>query len=147
MAEKIVEGLAVLEKRLEELGRELGGKQLRGAVSDALQPIVKQIRAAAPVGTRAHKTYRGRLVAPGFLSQSVRKRSKFYKRTGTATAQIGVLAEAFYGVQFLDEPNPGNIKHFKPQHWFRRTFIASRDNIEQRFKTRLQRRIARAIKK
>lgn len=98
-----VEGLRSLNRKLGELDAKVGIKTLTRASSKALNPTTRKIRAKAPVGKRDHKTYRGRTVFPGFLKRSVRQRSRRNRRNGSIEVRIGVLKEAFYGVQFLDK--------------------------------------------
>jgi len=128
-------GLNELSKELAKLGEKIGKKALRSAVSGALTPTFKRIKMGAPVGSKAHRTYKGRLVAPGFLSRNI-KRSSRYKR-GRATAKIKTAPEAFYGVTFLDE---GTSK-ISARHWFARKFENDRRNIEQRFAVILKQKI------
>lgn len=97
-----IEGLRELSEKLNELGVTLGGKALRQGTMLATTPAFREIKAGAPVGTRAHKTYKGRLVAPGYLKRSIKRKSYLNKRRGSALVRIGVDPEAFYGVQFVE---------------------------------------------
>lgn len=97
-----VEGLPELEKKLAKLGNKVAGKVLRSAVGKATTKTTRKIRQSAPKGSVPHRTYKGRLVRPGFASRSVRKQTKIGRNRSSAYARIGVLAEAFYAVQFYD---------------------------------------------
>ncbi len=154
-----IKGLAMLGKRLEELGGAMGIQTLRHATSAALEKTYRQVKAAAPKGTKPHKTFKGRTVFPGFLARSVKKRSRTFKREGRVQASIGVLKEAFYGIQFLDVGvvvtkrrkggkggSAGGGKAIKPytipaRHWFRRRLYENRKQIEETFAIRLRERI------
>lgn len=98
-----LEGVAELTKRLNALGDRLSTKALRTAVRRAVAPVVRQMRAAAPVGTEAHRTYKRRLVAPSFLKRSIRVITKIDRAAGTASAVIGTRKEAWYGVRLYDQ--------------------------------------------
>ena len=102
VAERI-EGLKDLQKKLSALGPALGGKALRNATSAAMLPVLRTARASAPVGsTPEHKTHKGRTVFSGFLRRSVARRSYLAKDKMSATAVVGVKAEAYYGAQFVE---------------------------------------------
>lgn len=98
-----LEGAAVLAKQLRALS---DGPQavrvLRTGVSDAMKEVMEDARASVPVGTREHKTYKGRNVKPGFAKKSLRVVSFINKARTQATALLGVRSEAFYVLQFLE---------------------------------------------
>jgi HK97 gp10 family phage protein len=130
-----LQGMAELDRKLAGLSASLQAKALRQAASAAMQPTVAEMRLAAPVGKKAHKTYKGRLVAPGFLKRSLRKRTKI--KDGKVLVDVGVRAEAYYGVLFIER---GTVK-MRAHPWFVRTFEANRGKIESRFREELQKRI------
>lgn len=134
-----IEGLKELSEKLARLGKDLGGKSLRQAASASVTPVMRQLRAAAPVGSKAHKTYKGRIVAPGFLKRSIAKRTKLDRRKGSAFVTIGVKREAFYGVSFIES----GTRNLDPQPWFVRTFETNQQTIESGLKSELKKRIAR----
>lgn len=101
-------GYKELSRKLSQLGQKVGGKVLRGAMFRSTTPVIKIMRAAAPVGRNAHRTYKGRLVAPGFLRRSMKRVSRVH-RSGVSV-RIGVRREAFYGIQFLDQ-RPGRTPY------------------------------------
>jgi HK97 gp10 family phage protein len=130
-----VEGLKELSNRLAELGATLGGKALRQAAMLATTPAMKEIKAAAPVGKRAHKTHKGRLVAPGFTKRSIKRKSRL--RKGRAVVSIGVLSEAFYGVHFVDQ----GTEKMDAQPWFKNVFIRNRQAMENALVIQLKAKI------
>lgn len=122
-------GLDQLSKELSKLGPDIGRKVLRSATSGALSPTFKKIKAAAPIGGAAHRTFKGRLVSGGFLSRSIKRSSRFFPRKGKAVAKIKILPEAFYGA-FYDVGVSGK---FEKRNWFTGLFISDRGSIEKRF--------------
>lgn len=142
MAEQI-EGLADLNRRLLELGPAASGKALRSAVNVSMTPVLKRARANAPVGSVAHKTYRGRTVAPGFLRRSVIKRTRLSRDKQSASSVVGVRGEAFYGVQFLEF---GTSK-MPAKPWLRKSFYPERSNIERGLAEKLRNNIEKAARK
>lgn len=90
-----------------ELGAAASGKALRQAVGVAITPILKEARAKAPKGNEYHRTYKGRLVAPGFLSRSIGKKTWLSKHKHFALATVSPLNEGFYGKFFSSSvPRP-----------------------------------------
>ena len=122
-----IEGIKELEKKLRELQGDAAIKTIRKSMVYATRPTRTEMKAAAPVSTAAHRTYKKRLVTPGFLSRSIR--AKTYIEDGVIVQKIGVEDEAFYGVQFHDEIATGQAR---PKRWFKNTFIKNTQNIIDR---------------
>lgn len=121
--EKII-GFDALAKKLLTLSdpKEIG-KVLKQVVTTAMQDTKKVAQAMIPEGIDEHKTYKGRLVAPGFAKRSIRVVARLDKKRGSAYAVLGVLSEAFYAVQFVEL---GTSK-MRAQPWLRPAFAASKD--------------------
>ena len=137
MATPPLKGFQELQKALKDLGAEAGGKDLRAALMQASLPAFKQARANAPVGEVPHRTYRGRLVAPGFGRRSVARKSRLSRDKSTATVMIGVKPEAYYMVAFVEI---GTSKMPK-QPWLEPALRSTQTEVVDRFKDRLRRRI------
>lgn len=135
MSDTVVEGLNDLLKKLHKIEAATAKKHLRSAAMFATGPTFRAMKAAAPRGTEAHRTYKGRLVAPGFLGRSVRRVTKF--KGGKMRLMIGVRREALYGVTFLDE----GTKKVAGRHWFKSRFESDADTIALRFRDKLKQRI------
>lgn len=130
-----IRGLAELDRKLGELSQDLQVKALKSAAGSAVLPAVNAMKLAAPVGTVAHRTYKGRLVAPGFLKRSIRRRVRI--ENGKVVVTIGVRAEAYYGVLFVEK----GTKNMPAHPWFVESFTGARTAIERRFMEQLQKRI------
>lgn len=155
-----VEGLKELHKKLLRLGPAAGGKALRGAATFATTPVVRKARARIPIGTKVHKTYRGRYVSPGFASRNVKKKNTLSRDKTTAWSSVGVKAEAFYAVQFVElgyraQKVGGKRSHKRgtsrgrriaPQRWLEPSFDSSQQVILDRLKTKLRKSILKAAK-
>lgn len=100
MSESELAGVRDLMKKLGRLGDELEAKTLRAVVGQAMTPARRQAKLTVPVGTKIHKTYKGRWVPPGFAKASIRVKSRIEE--GAAIAVMGVKNEAYYAVQFLE---------------------------------------------
>ncbi|RLA58685.1 MAG: hypothetical protein DRQ89_15095 [Epsilonproteobacteria bacterium] len=135
-----VEGLKELSIKLSRMERATGLKAMRSAAMAATLPTVKEMRAAAPKGNRTHRTFKGRLVAPGFLSRSIIRKTR--TGNGVITVTIGTRREAFYGVAFLDE----GTKKIAGRRWFEERFSRNSNQIVSLFKQKLADRIAKATR-
>lgn len=118
-------------------------KVLRRAVARAVKPVAELMKQRVPKGTKAHKTYKGYTVYPGFASRSIRAITKVDKKTGQAVARLGVRKEAYYAIQFYDlgpytitkrRQSAGKGKRrtiavkaytLRPRPWFRSTFSSN----------------------
>lgn len=134
-----VEGLADLSRKLNELGATAGGKALRSALMTASLPALRNIQAAAPVGTKSHRTYKGRIVAPGFLRRNIRRKSLLAKDRSRAIVIIGPAQEAFYA-QFIERGKRG----YAPHPFMEYAFALSQSAVLTRFKARLAELIEKA---
>ena len=137
-----LKGMNHLLKQLSSIEASVAKKHLRSAANYATKPTMAALKAAAPRGTEAHRTYRGRLVAPGFLSRSIKRVTKL--KDGKLKVSMGVKREAWYGVHFLDETG---TKYMKGRHWFKSRFIADSPKMAGRFKDQLRKRILAGVKK
>ena len=138
-----VEGAALLSRGLVALGNAAGGKALRAAATSAMLPTLRKAQATAPVGSVPHKTYKGRLVAPGFLKRSIRRVSKLSRDKQKVTVRLGVRNEAFYGVAFLEI---GTSK-MTARPWLVPAYNATYREVTQRLAAQLERNIKRAAAK
>jgi hypothetical protein len=137
-----IKGLAELDRRLAALGGALGQKVLRNATRAAMTPVLKAARAAAPKGTEAHRTYQGRLVAPGFAARNLRVITYRNRQTGKVGALLGVRREAFYALQFWVYGAYGR----KRKDWLTPVFEAHESEMLQRLQTEAAKRIDKAAK-
>jgi len=99
------------------------GKALRSTVRNAMNDVKKVAAGLIPVGIDAHRTYKGRLVTPGFAKRSLKVVSTLDKRRGSASAILGVSSEAFYAIQFVEL---GTYK-MAAKPWLRPAFNGSAD--------------------
>jgi hypothetical protein len=110
MAASRAKGLKNLSAALDEL-RDFtsadGRSTLRAAVRVPMGRVMKRAKtklaAISPGQTPLHRTYRGRLVSAGFASRNLRVIVKMNRAGTSATAILGVRAEAFYAVAFFEK--------------------------------------------
>lgn len=129
-----LEGFRELEKKLEKLGALERGKVIRSGVTAAGNPVVKQAKATIPVGKVPHTTYKGRLVGPGFAKRSIAKRVSLSRDRNRAEVRVGVKAEAFYAVAFLEK---GTSK-MRRQPWLEPAFRATREQQVDAFRDKVR---------
>lgn len=119
MAEQ-VEGVKELIKKLNALSGPDMKRALRASVRSAGKVVAEAAKQNIPVGTEAHTTYKGVLVAPGFAKRSIRVVTSFNRETGRFEASIGVRAQAFYAVNFVELEVGKSTSRGRP--WLRPAF-------------------------
>lgn len=137
-----LEGVAALTRQLEALGKLEDGKVLRNAVRAGIKPATERAKALIPVGVDAHRTYRGRLVAPGFAKRSIKTRVNLSRDKQKATASLGVGPEAFYAVQFVEV----GTSHMAAQPWLRPAFYSTRGAQQEAMAKSFRKSIKKAAK-
>jgi len=141
-------GFRKLDEQLKSLADAAGPRKadqvIRTSLRFAMTPAAKMARAKAPVGTVAHKTYKGRFVTPGFLSRSIRV-AVTRVRDGRASALLGPTKEAFYGTTFI-ETGWGKVGP-DAAPWLEPAFNATKGEVLDRFRKKLAERIEKERKK
>lgn len=138
-----LEGVRELTGQLTELGAKLATRELRGTVKTALGEAEHKARARMPQGSEPHKTYRGRLVSPGFALSTLHIEVSLNKRTGAVVATLGVGREAFYVVQFVEL----GTADMPAQPWLRPSFEESEDAMLRSIADELRQRIEKIAKR
>lgn len=96
---------------------------LRDSVRAALTDVVRDARQRIRVGTVPHKTYKGRVVKPGFAKKSIRLFVSIHRSNQRVDGVVGVRSEAFYALQFLEL----GTSRMAARPWLRPAFAASTD--------------------
>lgn len=135
--DRALAGAADLIAKLQALGALDDGKIARGAVHAGMGAVLKNAQTKIPVGTRLHRTYKGRLVAPGFGRRSLRIVTTTKTDDGLIAALLGVRAEAYYETQFLEK----GTKKIRGTHWLQQSFSDSQDAMKTATVAYLQKRL------
>lgn len=100
-----LEGTAELTKKLRQLGLLEDGKALRAGGRAAGRVVTSKAQGLIPVNkvNRLHRTYKGRLVSPGFAKRSIRYITVLSRDKQKVTVSIGVRKEAHYAVDFVEK--------------------------------------------
>lgn len=138
-----IEGLKELSRALKELDPRKQQRAIRNAASAAMLPVMKEARNRVPQGDRAHKTYKGRWVAPGFASRNIKRSSKTSRDKMRFTASVGVSREAFYATQFVEL----GTTYISAIPWLRPAYESNRKNVENLFKKKLREQIIKQAQK
>jgi HK97 gp10 family phage protein len=150
-----VKGYKELSAQLQAMGAAPAGAALRSAAMSAMLPAAQAAQAAAPRGNPPYnygnrtvdpypkRTFKGRLVAPGFASRNVVRRGALSRDKTFAKVSLGVRAEAFYAVQFIEL---GTSKIPK-RPWLEPAFRGSTNAVDARLQDRLKQLIDRAATK
>lgn len=139
---RYLKGVAQLTRQLDALGKLDDGKALRAAVNAGIKPAKEVAKGLIPEGVDAHRTYKGRVVAPGFARRSIATKTKLSRDKQKATAMLGVAPEAFYAVQFVEL---GTSK-MPAQPWLRPAFEATTKEQQQEVAFSLKKSIDKASK-
>lgn len=116
MAKEYIHGFAGLDKKLKALGdQKTVIKITKSAVNKSLTPVVKAARQNVPQGTAPHKTYKGRIVSPGFASRNIGKSVKRFQ--DKISGIVGAKNEAFYAIFFET-----GTKHMDKKPWLAKSF-------------------------
>lgn len=93
-----VEGIRDIQKAFRGLEKAGQIRVLRNSLNAALNPPLMAARASAPRGVQSHKTYKGRVVAGGFLSRrGIKKSTRVGKDRKRVFGNVRLDSEAFYG--------------------------------------------------
>lgn len=138
-----ISGVDELTKKLSELTNAKGmGLALRSASASGMRKVMNAAKSGVPVGTVEHRTYKGRLVAPGFAARSLRIHSYASPDGQKAGAILGVKSEAFYALQFIEL---GTSK-MAARPWLRPAFQAQQQAALAQFVVMLRKRVEKAAK-
>lgn len=137
-----LEGVAELMWQLDALGKLEDGKAIRAAVRAGMKPTLERAKVLIPKGVDAHRTYKGRLVAPGFASRNIRVITTLSKDKQKAAAVLGVRNEAFYAVEFVEK---GTSKQ-AAQPWLRPAFYSTRGEQQRALAASLKKSVEKAAK-
>lgn len=138
-----LEGVADVLRQLGELAALDDGKAIRAAVSAAGKLVVVRAQANIPQGSVMHKTYKGRIVAPGFASRNVTQQVIVSKDKQMAAALIGVRGEAFYAALFVER---GTSK-MAAQPWLVPAFEATQSEQQKGIAASLVKTLKRIAKR
>lgn len=94
---KEVIGVEALQRKLKKVEKAVQPKLVAQSARAALVPMMKTARANAPRGTETHRTYKGRLVAPGFLERNIKLRKMKFRDKNRVGYSLAARGEAFYG--------------------------------------------------
>lgn len=122
MAETVL-GIKELLRKFDQLKTAGKEKVLRASVRGAANVVAKEAKQRIPVGSIAHRTYRKNLVSPGFARRSIKVQTYVNRRTGAVGAVVGVRAQAFYAVQFVELERGKSKQRGRP--WLRPAFDAT----------------------
>lgn len=147
MTQKI-QGVEGLSAKLRELASpKEQAAALRASVRVPMKGVMKRAQAnivRISPGLRAlHRTYKGRLVSAGFAARSIRMAVRLSPDKTSAYSVLGVLAEAFYALQFLEL----GTAYIARQPWLTPAFYSSKDESIRGVGIELKKRIDRIAAK
>lgn len=139
-----LQGAAELERKLLALRNDVPAERvMRPIVRAGIKPAFDKAAATIPVGTEAHRTYKGRLVAPGFSKRSLRIVTRVSEDKTRISAALGVRKEAFYAVLFTEL---GTSK-MPARPWLRPAMRSTIRQQEDALVVKLRKEVDKATKK
>lgn len=132
-------GVRKLQQRLNRIDQSTQVKFVAQSLRAAMVPMMKKARSEAPQGDEPHRTYKGRLVAPGFLKRNIKLRRMKFKDRSRVGYSLAARGEAFYG-----RLREAGTKYQKSDPWLGRAEQATGDRVTNDFKLQLLKRIQRA---
>lgn len=116
-----LQGVAELTRKLRELGALEDGRAIRRAVYAGMKPALVAARNRIPVGTQAHRSYKGNILQPGFAKRSLRIVTTLSPDKQKAVALLGPRKEGYYATQFVER---GTSK-MAAKPWLRPAFYST----------------------
>lgn len=138
-----LQGVAELTRKLNEMGVQVAGKEMRGTARAAMKHVYDLAKAAIPVGTVPHETYKGRRVFGGFAKRTLKLFSFINKRTGSVEAIVGPSKEAFYATAFVEL---GTSK-MAARPWLRPAFLYAKGKVLTEIGTQLRKRLEKIARR
>lgn len=153
-----ISGYRELSAQLNAMGAAAGGSALKSAAFASMKPAVAAAQALAPEANPPYgpyatrttpldpypkKTYKGRMVTPGFAKRSVAIRAFLARTRDFVKVSLGVRREAFYAVQFIEL---GTSKIPK-RPWLEPAFRGAIQAVDAQLQSRLRALIDRAAKR
>jgi HK97 gp10 family phage protein len=134
-------GAKELARLLKQMPDKMRGQVMRQAVRAASKPVIAKARTLIPVNKidELHKTYKGRVVAPGFAQRSITAVTELGKSKLTSWVRIGVKREAFYATQFVEL----GTSHQAKQPWLGPAFDASQSAMLSAIVSQIRKFIAK----
>ena len=137
MSQLETDGFEALARRFRKLEIKTQGKMLGQVANFSMTPVVKAAKRNAPVGKVAHKTHKGKLVAPGYAKRTIKKRMIKWKDGNGVNIIVGPAKDAYYLTQFVEI---GTFKQPR-QDWLLKSYRQTKNIVEQRFSDRLGKKI------
>ena len=139
---KEVIGVEALKKKLDGIKEELHPKLVAQSVRASMVPMMKQARQNAPQGKDVHRTYKGRLVAPGFLKRNIKLRKMKFKDKTKVGYSLAARKEAFYG-KIIEQ----GFRDVSAKPWLGEAYNSTKSQVESNFRRALLKRIEKGKRK
>lgn len=143
---EFVKGAKELQKRLNNLEAKMQHKVLAQSLRRAFKPVQKDAVQNAPKGTEPHKTYKGRVVAPGFLKQNIKLKKMKIRDKRFAGYTLAARDEAWYGQLIEIGWKPGKRSKVDADPWLGEAWQSNKSQMQRRLINELLRKIERVKK-
>lgn len=144
-------GVDALKKKISVIAEETDPKLTAQALRSAMKPMLSAARANAPTGEDSHRTYKGRLVSPGFLKRNIKLKKLRFRDKSRVGYGLWAQGEAWYG-QALERGRKAGRKgkyawgSIRPDPWLGKAYAAHKDGLSRSFKAEMSKRIMQKVK-
>ena len=134
-----IDGMKELQRKIAEIQNETSPALTAASLRAALKPMQEAAISNAPLGDKAHRSYKGRLLSPGFLKRNIKLKKIKGKNVGYTLA---ARDEAFYGriIEYGFKGVPGN-------EWLGGAYEDTKDQVMNNFLVEVSKRLVRASKR
>lgn len=144
MPKQVVVGVDDLIRKMHNINKAVQPKIVSQSLRAAMVPMMKDARSNAPTGDRVHRTYKGRLVAPGFLKRNIKLKKLRRKDKSTQAYGLWAQKEGFYG-GFIEQGIAGE-NSTTPKPWLGKAYSKHKDGVQKQFLIGMRKRIEKAMK-
>lgn len=145
-----IKGFKELSKQLSKLGSAAGGRALRNSAKASMRPALRAAKANVPVGSLDYNgknpypqlTYKGNEKNRGHAKRSIKLTSYLSRDKRRAGASVGVEAEAFYALQFVEL----GTAYIAKNPWLTPAFRSSVPAIDALLKVKIKEQLDKAVK-
>lgn len=152
MAYSPLEGVALLTRQLQALGKLDDGKALKRCVKAGIKEAAKVWEQTIPVSHQLHRLktskrlktagVKGLLVGPGYAKAHIRTIATINAAKNVASGLLSVNKAAYYVVQFVEL----GTRHIPAQPTLRSAMLTSRDAMETALRESLAKDVEKAAK-
>ena len=134
-----IDGMKELQRKIDEIQKETSVDFTNKSLRAALKPMTDDAISSAPLGDKAHRSSKGRMLAPGFLKRNIKLKKIKGKNAGYTLAARG---DAFYG-RIIEL----GFRSRTSDPWLGEAYEDTKDQVMNNFLVEVSKRLVRASKR